>query len=191
MGFNMSWIFVDGVDQDALYEALELTPTGGTPDRYDLGTSRVPFAGAAIKSGWCAVFAKYSLVMDLAMGTHPPRLMRLPEKSRSVMCVCLEHAMKSHGSLWQGGRDIWQIRHDSDQGLEHLEISGDLPSGFAGIRDAAMEKQRAMEKRRGELGVDYVFDVPLETAATITGYRHDRRVKGTSKNSDRCGFVRV
>jgi hypothetical protein len=83
MGFNMSWIFVDGVDQDTLYEALELRPTGETPDQYDLGTSRVPLAGATIKSGWCAVFAKYSLAMDLAAGTHPPRLMRLPEKSRA------------------------------------------------------------------------------------------------------------
>jgi hypothetical protein len=45
MGFNMSWIFVDGIDQDALYAALDLVPTGGTPDQYDLGTSRVPWAG--------------------------------------------------------------------------------------------------------------------------------------------------
>jgi hypothetical protein len=51
LGFNMSWVFVDGIDQDALYDALDLAPTGETPDRYDLGTSRVPLAGAALKSG--------------------------------------------------------------------------------------------------------------------------------------------
>jgi hypothetical protein len=30
MGFNMSWILVDGIDQDPLYEALDLAPAGGT-----------------------------------------------------------------------------------------------------------------------------------------------------------------
>jgi hypothetical protein len=70
----------------------------------------------------------------------------------------------------EGGRQIWQIRHDPDQRREHLEASGDLPPEFARFGDAAMNKQRARS------GVDYVFDVPIETAATITGYRHDRMV---------------
>ena len=175
MGFNMSWIFVDGIDQDALYQALDLTPTGEEPDRYDLGTSDVPVAGATLKSGWCAVFAKYALVMDLTMGTNPPRLVRLPAKSRSVMCVVLEHAMISYASFWEGDRLTWQIRHDSSQGNEHLEAFGDLPQSFAGFRNIAMDKQRVEKKRLkpGGWGVDHVFDVPPDTAATITGYRHD------------------
>ena len=179
MGFNMSWVFVDGINQDALYEALDLAPTGETPDQYDLGTSDVPLAGATLKSGWCAVFAKYALVMDATTVTNPPRLMRLPAQSRSITCVVLEHAMVSYASLWQGGRHIWQIRHDSSQGREHLEASGVLPPGFAGFRDTALHKQRAREERRkpGEWGVDYVFDVPLDTAATITGFRHNRWVE--------------
>lgn len=179
MGFNMSWIFVDGIDQDALYDALDLAPTGETPDRYDLGTSDVPLAGATLKSGWCAVFAKYALVMDLTMGTNPPRLMRLPTKSRSVMCVVLEHAMMSYASFWQYGHHTWQVRHDSSQGREHLEAFGDLPSGFADFRNIAMDKQRAQKEglNPGGWGVDYVFDVPLDTAATITGYQHSHAVE--------------
>jgi hypothetical protein len=179
MGFNMSWICVDGIDQDVLYEALDLAPTGGTPDRYDLGTSDVPWAGATLKSRWCAVFAKYALVMDVTTGTNPPRLTRLPAKSRSITCVVLEGPMISYASLWQGGRHIWEIRHDSNQGVGHLEASGDLPAEFAGFRDTAQQKQRAHEESRrpGRMGVDYVFDVPLDTAATITGYRHNRRVE--------------
>jgi hypothetical protein len=171
VGFNMSWIFIDGIDQDALYEALDLAPTGETPDQYDLGTGRVPLAGATLRSGRCAVLAKYALVMDLTMGTNPPRLKRMPEKSRSVMCVVLEHAMISYASFWHGGRNTWQIRHDSSQGREHLEASGDLPPGFAVFRDNAIDRQRTQEKRLmpGEWRVDHVFDVPLDTAATITG----------------------
>ena len=179
MGFNMSWVCVDGIDQEALYEALDLAPTDGILNRYDLGTSRMPLAGATLKSGWCAVFAKYELVMDLTTGTNPPRLRRLPAKSRSITCVVLEGPMVSYASLWQGGRHTWKIQHNRSQGVWHLEASGDLPPEFSGFRDIAMDKQRAQQESRGpgEWGVDYVFDVPLDTAATITGYRHDRWVE--------------
>jgi hypothetical protein len=58
----------------------------------------------------------------------------------------------------------------------HLEFWGDLPPGFIGIWDAALQKQRESDAGRkpGEWGVDYVFDVPLNAAAEITGFRHDR-----------------
>jgi hypothetical protein len=179
VGFNMSWIFVDGINEDALYEALDLAATDETPDPHDLGTSHVPLAGTALKSGACAVFARYALVMDATVGTTPARLTRLPKKSRCITCVVLEHAMVSYASLWQDGRYAWQIRHDPGQGGQHLEVSGDLPSAFAGFRDVALDKQRAREARgkSGAWGVDYIFDVPLDTAATIAGYRHDRVVE--------------
>jgi hypothetical protein len=74
MGFNMSWLFVDGIDEEALYTMLDLVATDVRPDPYDLGTSRVPLAGSRLKSGWSAVFAKYSLVMDAMFGTSPPRV---------------------------------------------------------------------------------------------------------------------
>lgn len=179
MGFNMSWIFVYGIDEDELFAALDLAPTGETPDMHDLGTSDVPLAGATLKSGWCAVFAKYALIMDATVSTEPPRLARLPAKSRSITCVTLEHAMVSYSSLWHAGRHTWQIRHDPSQGSKHLEASGDLPTTFTNIRDLAMSEHQVQEARRkpGEWGVDYLFDVPLKTAATITGFRHDRAVE--------------
>ena len=176
MGFNMSWIFVDEIDEDALYEALDLSATHDTPDLYDLGTSRVPLAGGTLKSGSCAVFAKYSLVMDATIGTNPPRLKRLPDKSRCITCVVLEHAMVSYASLWQDGRHVWQIRHDATQGKQHLEASGDLPSAFRKIHDVAIDQQQARDKF-GQRRVDYLFDVPLDTAAALTAYRHDHAIE--------------
>jgi hypothetical protein len=88
--------------------------------------------------------------------------------------------MISYASLWQAGRYTWQIRHDSSQGVGHLEVSGDLPPEFAGFRDIAVEKQRVFEAEHrmpGQWGVDYVFGVPLDTAAAMTGYRHNRDVE--------------
>ena len=178
MGFNMSWIFVDGLAPDRLYNTFDLAPTGQPADRGDFGTSRVPLAGTAIKTGWCAVFTKYAFIMDLSLGTKPPRLSRLPSKSRAITCVVLEHAMISYASCWHDGRYTWQILHDSRQGREHLEILGDLPPEFAERREIALGKQRAEESPRqpGDVwgSVNYVFDAPLDTAAAITGYCHTR-----------------
>jgi len=78
-----------------------------------------------------------------------------------------------------GGRHTWEIQHNRSYGVRHLEASGDLPPKFAGFRDVAMDKQRSQEESRGpgEWSVDYVFDVPLDTAAMITGYRYGRVVE--------------
>jgi hypothetical protein len=173
VGFNMSWMFVDGIDQETLFAALDMAPTGelAPDDKYDLGTSsRLPLAGATFKSEWCTVFAEYALIMDATVGTDPPRLAKLPAKSRCITCVTLEHAMVSYSSLWQGGGHIWQIRHAQSQGVEHLEVSGNLPAAFTSIRDIAVEKRRAQG------GADYVFDVAFDVAATITGFRHTAHV---------------
>jgi hypothetical protein len=64
VGTNMSWILVDEIEQDALYNALDLVTTGGIPHHHDLGTRRAPLVGATLKSGWCGVFARYALVME-------------------------------------------------------------------------------------------------------------------------------
>lgn len=158
------------------FTALDVKSTGEAADPYDLGTFRVPLAGLRPKAGWCAVFGHYSFVLDLTISIDPPRLARLPAKSRAVSCVVLEHAMISHASLWKDGRHIWQVHHQpSREHPANLEFWGDLPPGFFGSWDAALQKQREHDARRqpGELGVDYLFDVPLDAAAEITGYRHD------------------
>jgi hypothetical protein len=175
VGFNMSWVFVDAIELDELYAALDVKSTGEAADPYDLGTFRVELAGLRPKAEWCAVFGHYSFVLDLAIGTDPPRLERLPAKSRAVSCVVLEHAMISHASLWQDGRHIWQVHHQpSREHPRNLEFWGDLPPGFSGSWDAALQKQSKHDARRkpGEWGVDYLFNVPLDTAAEITGFRH-------------------
>jgi hypothetical protein len=184
VGYNMSWICVDGISPEALYEALDLAPTGETPDRWDLGLSHVPWAGATLKSGWCAVFGSDHSVLNLTMDTNC--LERLPANSRSIVCSVMEIVTISSASLWQGGRQIWEIEHQGDLGITHLEASGDLPPEFADIRDIAMDKARAFLNRLesckpGQWGDDdewtgdSVFNVPIDTAAAITGFRHDNR----------------
>ena len=177
MGFNMSWVFVDAIELDELYAALDVKSTGQAADPYDLGTGEVPLAGLRPKAGWCALFGHYSFALDMTIGTDPPRLLRLPAKSRAITCVVLEHANISYASFWRDGREIWQARHQpSKEHPEHLEFWGDLPRSFVGSWESALQKQRERNATRkpGEWGVDYVFDVPLAAAAEITGFQHDR-----------------
>jgi hypothetical protein len=177
VGFNMSWIFVDRIELDELYAALDVKSTGEAADPYDLGTSSVPLAGLRPKAGWCAIFGQYSFVLDITIGTDPPLLSRLPAKSRAISCVVLEHAGISYASLWQDGREIWQARHQPNKEQpEHLDFWGDLPPSFFGAWEAALQDQRESDAmaKPGEWGVDYVFGVPLKAAAEITGFRHNK-----------------
>jgi hypothetical protein len=181
MGFNFSWVFVDGIKREDLLAALDLGLTGEAADPHDLGTHDIPLAVASF-GVWQGVFAHYSMVLDTTIGTDPPRLLRLPSASRVVSCVVLEHAMVSYASLWSAGRHLWEINHRTHM-RDALVVSGELPSSFADIKLAAEEKQREENEQRqrrkpGEFpspwGVDYIFDVPINTASAITGFRHDR-----------------
>lgn len=190
VGFNMSWTFVDGIDPDTLFAALDLAPLGETVESEDLGTGRAPLTGGTFGSEWSVVFMHYALVMDATLGTDPPRLTRLPGSSRVITCVVLEHANVSYASLWHGGRHIWQMWHQPTRANPvHLEVSGELPADFPRIRDIAVGKRRAAEEAiRKEarnpsewtanspfdLPADYVFDVPLDVASNITGFSHCR-----------------
>ena len=177
MGFNMSWIFVDAIELDELYAALDVKSTGGPPIHTTWEPAEYHLAGLRPKAGWCAIFGHYSYVLDITMGTDPPRLLRLTAKSRAVICVVLEHANISYASLWKDGREIWRARHQpTKEQPEHLDFWGDLPPSFLGTWEATLQKQRQRNAMRkpGEWGVDYVFDVPLDAAAGITGFRHSR-----------------
>jgi hypothetical protein len=44
MGFNMSWIFVDAILPDQLYDIFDLAPTGEQAGEDDFGTNRDLFA---------------------------------------------------------------------------------------------------------------------------------------------------
>jgi hypothetical protein len=132
-----------------IYPALDVKSTGEAADPNDLRTRRVPLAGLRPKAGCCAIFGQYSFVLDIAIGTDPPRLSRLPAKSRAVSCVVLQHANISYASLWQDGREIWQARHQpSKEQPENLDFWGDLPPRFFGTWEAALQEQREGNARR-------------------------------------------
>jgi hypothetical protein len=59
-------------------------------------------------------------------------------------------------------------RFASGAAIDHLEVEGEMPSGFDQIRDHLLSQQKSEDGSEAE--VDYVFDIPLDTARLVSGF---------------------
>jgi hypothetical protein len=165
MGFSQSWLAVKGKPPVAVLDALGLR---GTDRREELAES--PIVGAELPGGWYLVVTNRSghrLMCE-------PILERLSAGCEVVTGDVEEHVMVSIATGWKEGRKVWSVVHDAQRGKEHLETEGELPAMFGGIRDELRSKQQAAGG--GDADVDYIFDVPVMLAKTLTGYQHDAHV---------------
>jgi hypothetical protein len=92
-----------------------------------------------------------------------------------VTCFVEEHVMVSRATGWKDGQLRWSVTHDAQKGLMHLDVQGAPPAEFADIRDRIVAEQAADDG-----ACDYFFDIPVETARSAAGYRHDEDVPGLS-----------
>ena len=75
-------------------------------------------------------------------------------------------------TMFENGGPVWSLSHDSSKGVMHLQTDGQLPKDFADIREKLFGEQ---DSDGGPVSdTDYIFDIPVELAAAVTGYRHDR-----------------
>lgn len=79
--------------------------------------------------------------------------------------------MASSSELWSRGSRTWWISHEGIDGPKGLDFSGALPNEFQQIKSQmeSAQKQEGGEKAH----VDYLFDIPLLVAKSITGFKHD------------------
>ncbi|QPJ61861.1 MAG: hypothetical protein G3M70_08230 [Candidatus Nitronauta litoralis] len=162
MGFAVSWMAIKGKPQQKILDALELGETGEKEKDVNSGIS-----GALLPNNWYLIFldefeSKY--VSDKI-------LIPLSEGCEMVVCNIEEHVMYSSAQYWGNGRKLWQVSHDSQQGMLNLEEEGILPEDFENIKSVKFAEQK---KEGGEKAdVDCVFDIPLHLAEALTGFRHD------------------
>ncbi len=79
--------------------------------------------------------------------------------------------MNSLATEWRDGRQVWSVSHDGSEGGDQLDVEGELPAVFEELKQEAVAAQAESEADGG--GVNFVFDIPLDLAAEITGFRHD------------------
>src|SRR5438128_12635623 len=80
--------------------------------------------------------------------------------------------MASAAFLYEHGERKWAVRHDSERGIYDLTVDGHPPELLSQIH--AQLKTLQDNAGGADANVDYIFDVPLELAAKLCGYRHDR-----------------
>jgi len=161
MGYSLSWIAVRGKSPESVLAELKLARTGKLEE-----TPEAPFSAAALPGGWFLVIAN-----DCNYADRAP-LKKLSQGAEVAACALEEHVMASGASGYRDGEERWSIMHDSERGLSHLNISGDPPKAAGAIHKRAEAKQAAEGGDDAE--VDYLFEVPVEVAAKMTGFRHDR-----------------
>jgi hypothetical protein len=161
MGFSISWF---GFENKSKAEVLALFGLR------DLGTvdeaNGALFSVAELPTGWTILF-----VNDYEFGGDAEVLAEVSRVGYVVACQAEEHVMASAARGYRDGREEWQVVHDSSRGRDDIAVRGQPPARLTKIR----RRLAAQQQEPGEWPrVDFLFDVPVELAASETGYRHDR-----------------
>ncbi len=165
-GLFLAWIAVKGMGKEEVLATLSLSGAWRplTPDE-DEFSFRI--SCAEIPCGWMHVLTQN---FDYATAE---RMTALSTGGVAVACAVEEHVMVSQAWGYADGRQVWSILHDGgNRGTMDLETTGDLPSAFMPIREKLVRQQGAEDA--GDAMVDYMFDLPVELADALVGYRHDR-----------------
>lgn len=163
MGYSLSWLAVKGKPAKAIRDELGLRPTG---EREEFAESEL--SAIEMPNGWYVIVSDHTeqVVSNEAMQKLSSAGCEL------VTCFVEEHVMVSGATGWKEGRTEWSVIHDYQKGKRHLDVQGELPPEFPTIRNTWLAKT--------ETEVDYIFEIPVETARSVVGYRHDTDISGTS-----------
>jgi len=163
MGYAISWIAFEGKTATEVADLLSLSPSG----KFD-EVPRDMFSGARLDSGWyVVVIDKYAHKFVRAR-----TLERVSTATGVIAATVEEHVMFSSAEAWKSGRLIWKITHEGENGPRNLKERGSLPAEYSPIKTRLLAAQQ--EEDAGTREVDYFFDMPLDLAEAITGYKHDK-----------------
>ncbi|HYL99730.1 MAG TPA: hypothetical protein VEZ90_12305 [Blastocatellia bacterium] len=171
MGYSVSWLAVNGKTFELVIAELGLSPTG---EREEIPES--PIVGASLPTGWVLIFYNEREAPFVSGET----LQKLSKKCRLIECHVEEHTMFSMSGCYENGDLVWNVMHESRQGIYHLEIEGSPPEAARVLADDARKQQEATGGESA--GVDYVFDVPILLAQNITSFRHDLDIDGAEQH---------
>lgn len=162
MGFAISWCAVPESVADGFLKDLGLTSTGETEE-----FPESLIVEARLDTGWRLLwYGKF----ECPFLSEADRK-RLSEHHEFLCCLVEEHTMTSSAELWSGGARKWRIFHEGEDGPRGLECDGIPPESLAAIR---VEMETSQEREGGdEANVDYLFEIPLLVAKSITGFKHD------------------
>lgn len=167
MGFSQEWIGVHGTSRERFLAALRFRGTGR---RIELVEE--PFVALSLPNGWHFVIAEHA---PETLGSNK-LCASLSAESQVLWGAVVESTMFSLANMYHRGHESWSVVHEANQGREHLQVRGEPPPQFASIRDRCRAEQAT-----GDSEVDYIFEIPVELAQSVTGYRYDVDPEGAGE----------
>lgn len=161
MSFNLAWFAVHGIAPDEFLERAGFEETGEVDEYFEAAHSCGELPG-----GW------FVMVTDKADLADAARLAKWSAGGRLIACVILEDQSTSLSMEWRDGKQVWSVYWDGGAEQKQLQVEGKLPDSFEAIHADITNLQAEMEKDGGE--DDIVFELPLDLAEEITGFRHDQ-----------------
>lgn len=165
MGYSLSWIAAPNGSREQLNDALRLRSSGlqeHIPES-DITSAQLP-------SGY------YLLIFNRE--EISPRLLNELSSSVRLLYGCAEeHVMYSTVAAWEHGKEQWAVVHDAQESMMHLEVRGMPPEQYQAIRDRLFAEQAADGGEEAQ--VDHIFEIPVELAYELIGYRYDKDLQGT------------
>jgi hypothetical protein len=156
MSFSVVWFGVNGKDKSAFLNEAGYRDTGEADEFCDAEVS-----GAHYPSGWYVLVGGDVEMFDV------DRLRALSHEARLVAVVSNEDTLTSIATEWVNGEPVWSISHEPSDGDPTITVEGALPVEFEAVR------RTYLEKLNGDSTVELAFEVPVDVAHRITGFRHD------------------
>jgi len=160
MSFSLVWLAAQGIGKDEFLERAQFEDTGEVDEYFE-----AEHTGGELDSGW------YVVVTEDAGLLEPAKLAVWSAGGRLVAAVIHEDTETSLAMEWRDGKQVWSVYHDGTADEPQLAVEGKLPEVFDQIRREMTELEAEVAAQGGEF--DAAFEVPLDLAEDITGFRHD------------------
>ncbi len=157
------WAAVRGRNPEESHYLLGLEAVGrvGIP-------SKGLVAGQSLPSNWYVVYANEN--------EHPffdrSKLLASSSRTDLVLMEIDDETLSCVLERFHEGKSLWRVQYASAAGPSSLIAEGELPSEFETIKGQYKELQDSQKVESG-LEVDYFFEIPLEFARSVVGFRHD------------------
>jgi len=162
MGMAVNWCAVRNEDTQRLLEHLGLAPTDTVEAWPEAAIALGHFIG-----GWTVLWCN----VDASRLLREKAVRALAGDCDVLVCRIEEHVMAASAEYWSQGRRLWWIAHNGEEGPIGLETQGELPADALSIRGQLQQRQD--DEGGIDADTDYLFEIPLEIAASMTGFKHD------------------
>ena len=163
MGFSISWLAFRNIAESDMFARAGFRRTEISCEAFT-----APVTEAILRDNWHLIaFNRISHAL-----TKTENLTVLSQGCEIVGVQAEEHVMASAAFLYRNGQYVWEVAHEHENGNRHLLVMGTPPDSLDEIRERLEREQD--KSQRGPLPVNYIFDIPIELAERICGFRHDR-----------------